>query len=104
MDPGGRQLRAGCGYAITNTYTVGEDAAEALQLGAEKKEAFQRAHERLPRVFELLAVFTACSDAFQTAAAFVASWPFLRWLPQALDPFLEPFLVRPWRIYRRCRC
>lgn len=48
------------------------------------REAFHQAHERLPRVFELLAIFKGCSHVFETGVGSVPSWPFLRWLPQAL--------------------
>ncbi|CAE8658406.1 unnamed protein product, partial [Polarella glacialis] len=68
----------------------------ALQLGgtqgggsghdgrSECEEAFRQAHERLPRVFELLAVFQCSSPCFEHGVRSVPPWPFLRWLPQAL--------------------
>eukprot|EP00930_Biecheleria_cincta_P034831 TRINITY_DN24017_c0_g1_i1.p1 TRINITY_DN24017_c0_g1~~TRINITY_DN24017_c0_g1_i1.p1 ORF type:complete len:2972 (-),score=592.94 TRINITY_DN24017_c0_g1_i1:290-8146(-) len=60
---------------------------KVLQLGEAAEgagDAFRQAHDRLPRVFELLAAMPGCSASFDRGAPSVPPWPFLRWLPQAL--------------------
>eukprot|EP00928_Gymnodinium_smaydae_P097269 TRINITY_DN8767_c0_g1_i1.p1 TRINITY_DN8767_c0_g1~~TRINITY_DN8767_c0_g1_i1.p1 ORF type:complete len:2587 (-),score=526.56 TRINITY_DN8767_c0_g1_i1:159-7616(-) len=69
---------------------------EALRPGQPGAKAFRRAHDKLPRVFELLAAFPSCGVAFEQIILRAPAWTLLRWLPQALA-FLPkvPALQRP---------
>ncbi|CAJ1453424.1 unnamed protein product, partial [Effrenium voratum] len=69
---------------LVESLITGVLTAICLGEGAGSTEAFRQAHERLPRVFELLALFKGCSHVFQAGVVSVPAWPFLRWLPQAL--------------------
>eukprot|EP00929_Paragymnodinium_shiwhaense_P072346 TRINITY_DN36721_c0_g4_i1.p1 TRINITY_DN36721_c0_g4~~TRINITY_DN36721_c0_g4_i1.p1 ORF type:complete len:4159 (-),score=1064.84 TRINITY_DN36721_c0_g4_i1:194-12097(-) len=49
-----------------------------------RERAFLHAHDRLPRVFELLSAFPECHPRFSELVDGMPAWPLLRWLPQAL--------------------
>lgn len=89
---------------------VVQSVLKVLQIGRlgnttdKAAKAFSRAHQRLPRVFELLAAVTQLSN--QESAALMAAippWVLLRWLPQALAHLPKvSMLLSPLKSLARC--
>lgn len=81
---GGLSTSKAAQVSLVESLVTGVLQAIKLGEGLEDPEAFRAGHERLPRLFELLALFPGSSSVFEKHARSVPSWPFLRWLPQAL--------------------
>ena len=65
-------------------------------------KAFQLAHDKLPRIFELLVAFPALRATFEQLASAVPPWTLLRWLPQALAHLPQvPVLFGPLKALAR---
>lgn len=81
LDEGARQALA---LAVVESVTAVLRAGDFGAAGGGHARAFRQAHDRLPRVFELLAEFPQCRELYQQRATGAPPWPLLRWLPQAL--------------------